>query len=62
MKLASHTTQSHGRSIISGVNIRALVSHAKVAEAAVAPMPHEIKGQGLYAFVTLKDGIQESVV
>jgi len=35
----------------------ALVSHAKVAEAAVAPMPHEIKGQGLYAFVTLKDGV-----
>jgi len=33
------------------------VSHPKVAEAAVAPMPHEIKGQGLYAFVTLKDGI-----
>jgi len=31
----------------------ALVSHAKVAEAAVAPMPHEIKGQGLYAYVTL---------
>jgi len=23
-------------------------------------MPHDIKGQGLYAFVTLKDGIQES--
>jgi acetyl-CoA synthetase len=38
----------------------ALVSHAKVAEAAVAPMPHDIKGQGLYAFVTLKDGVQES--
>jgi len=35
----------------------ALVSHPKVAEAAVAPMPHEIKGQGLYAFVTLKDDI-----
>jgi len=35
----------------------ALVSHEKVSEAAVAPMPHEIKGQGLYAFVTLKDGI-----
>jgi acetyl-CoA synthetase len=35
----------------------ALVSHVKVAEAAVAPMPHEIKGQGLYAFITLKDGI-----
>ena len=38
----------------------ALVSHAKVAEAAVAPMPHEIKGQGLYAFVTLRDGVAES--
>jgi acetyl-CoA synthetase len=38
----------------------ALVSHAKVAEAAVTPMPHEIKGQGLYAFVTLNDGVPES--
>ena len=38
----------------------ALVSHPKVAEAAVTPMPHEIKGQALYAFVTLKDGIHES--
>jgi acetyl-CoA synthetase len=38
----------------------ALVSHEKVAEAAVTPVPHEIKGQGLYAFVTLKEGIQES--
>jgi len=38
----------------------ALVSHAKVAEAAVAPMPHDIKGQGLYAFVTLRDGVAES--
>jgi len=38
----------------------ALVSHPKVAEAAVAPMPHDIKGQALYAFVTLKDGIFES--
>jgi len=36
----------------------ALVSHAKVAEAAVAPMPHDIKGQALYAFVTLVDGVQ----
>ncbi|MBL7224308.1 MAG: acetate--CoA ligase, partial [Candidatus Brocadiae bacterium] len=35
----------------------ALVSHSKVAEAAVAPMPHDIKGQGLYAFVTLIDGV-----
>jgi acetyl-CoA synthetase len=38
----------------------ALVSHAKVAEAAVAPMPHEIKGQGLYAFITLKEGVAPS--
>ncbi|MGD1041809.1 MAG: acetate--CoA ligase [Sedimentisphaerales bacterium] len=38
----------------------ALVSHEKVAEAAVTPIPHDIKGQGLYAFVTLKEGIPES--
>jgi acetyl-CoA synthetase len=38
----------------------ALVSHDKVAEAAVTPVPHEVKGQGLYAFVTLKEGIVES--
>ncbi len=38
----------------------ALVSHAKVAEAAVAPMPHDIKGQGLYAFVTLKEEVSPS--
>ena len=31
----------------------ALVSHPKVAEAAVVGMPHEIKGQGIYAYVTL---------
>jgi acetyl-CoA synthetase len=36
----------------------ALVSHEKVAEAAVAPMPHDIKGQALYAYVTLKDGVE----
>jgi acetyl-CoA synthetase len=36
----------------------ALVSHVSVAEAAVAPMPHEIKGQGLYAYVTLVDGVE----
>ncbi len=34
----------------------ALVSHTSVAEAAVVGMPHEIKGQGLAAFVTLKTG------
>jgi acetyl-CoA synthetase len=38
----------------------AFVSHAKVAEAAVVPMPHDIKGQALYAFVTLNEGIMES--
>ncbi|MGQ9676515.1 MAG: acetate--CoA ligase [Chloroflexota bacterium] len=38
----------------------ALVSHPLVAEAAVAPMPHEIKGQGLYAFVTLVAGAEKS--
>jgi len=31
----------------------ALVAHAKVAEAAVVGYPHEIKGQGIYAYVTL---------
>jgi acetyl-CoA synthetase len=34
----------------------ALVSHPKVAEAAVVGYPHEIKGQGIYAYVTLKAG------
>jgi acetyl-CoA synthetase len=38
----------------------ALVSHNKVAEAAVTPVPHEIKGQGLYAYVTLVEGVEES--
>ena len=38
----------------------ALVSHSSVAEAAVAPMPHEIKGQGLYAYVTLVEGVEPS--
>jgi len=37
----------------------ALVSHTSVAEAAVVAMPHEIKGQGLYAYVILK-GDQEA--
>ena len=38
----------------------ALVSHPKVAEAAVAPMPHDIKGQALYAYVTLVEGVEPS--
>ncbi len=36
----------------------ALVSHPTVAEAAVIGIPHEVKGQGIYAFVTLKSGIK----
>ncbi len=34
----------------------ALVGHPKVAEAAVVGFPHDIKGQGIYAYVTLKTG------
>ena len=36
----------------------ALVSHESVAEAAVVGFPHDIKGQGIYAYVTLKTGIE----
>jgi acetyl-CoA synthetase len=38
----------------------ALVAHHSVAEAAVVGYPHEIKGQGIYAYVTLKAGIGSS--
>jgi acetyl-CoA synthetase len=38
----------------------ALVGHKNVAEAAVVGYPHDIKGQGIYAYVTLKAGIQAS--
>jgi acetyl-CoA synthetase len=38
----------------------ALVLHEKVAEAAVVGMPHDIKGQGIYAYVTLNVGEVES--
>jgi acetyl-CoA synthetase len=37
-----------------------LVAHAKVAEAAVVGYPHAIKGQGIYAFVTLMIGVEQS--
>ncbi|MCT8002954.1 acetate--CoA ligase [Sphingomonas sanguinis] len=37
----------------------ALVAHVKVAEAAVVGMPHDVKGQGIYAFVTLNAGVEE---
>ena len=36
----------------------ALVAHPKVAESAVVGYPHEIKGQGIYAYVTLVEGVQ----
>jgi acetyl-CoA synthetase len=36
----------------------ALVVHKMVAEAAVVGFPHDIKGQGIYAYVTLKTGVQ----
>ena len=36
----------------------ALVEHSLVAEAAVVGYPHDIKGQGIYAFVTLMQGIE----
>jgi acetyl-CoA synthetase len=38
----------------------ALVANQKVAEAAVVGYPHDIKGQGIYAYVTLKLGIEPS--
>ena len=38
----------------------ALVLHPAVAEAAVVGFPHDIKGQGIYAYVTLMIGVEES--
>ena len=38
----------------------ALVLHNKVAEAAVVGFPHEIKGQGIYAYVTLMAGVESN--
>ena len=52
--------------IVSGHNLgtaeieSALVLHEKVAEAAVVGYPHDIKGNGLYAFVTLMVGVEAS--
>jgi acetyl-CoA synthetase len=36
----------------------ALVSHEAVVESAVVGFPHDIKGQGIYAFVILKEGFE----
>ena len=38
----------------------AMVAHPKVAEAAVVGMPHDIKGQGIYVYVTLNSGEEPS--
>lgn len=38
----------------------ALVLHEHVAEAAVVGYPHDIKGQGIYAYVTLNSGVESS--
>jgi acetyl-CoA synthetase len=38
----------------------ALVAHPQVAEAAVVGFPHDIKGQGIYAYVTLNSGVPKS--
>jgi acetyl-CoA synthetase len=38
----------------------ALVSHEAVAEAAVVGYPHDVKGEGIYVYVTLKEGVQPS--
>lgn len=37
-----------------------LVSHPQIAEAAVVPVPDEVKGQAIYAFVTVKKGVRKS--
>jgi acetyl-CoA synthetase len=52
--------------IVSGHNLgtaeleSALVLHEAVAEAAIVGFPHEIKGQGIYAYVTLVNGVKPS--
>jgi acetyl-CoA synthetase len=52
--------------IVSGHNLgtaeieSALVLHDAVAEAAVVGYPHEVKGQGIYAYVTVIDGMEPS--
>jgi len=38
----------------------AIGAHSSVAEAAVVGFPHDIKGQGIYAYVTLMAGIEEN--
>ena len=39
---------------------RALTSYAEVAESAVVGFPHDLKGQGIYAYVTLNSGVEKA--
>merc|ERR550532_2427721 len=45
---------AHSASLIE----HALVGHGSVAESAVAGFPHEVKGSGLFCYVTLKEGVE----
>ena len=57
---AASTTSSTSPAIASAPpkSKSALVAHPKVSEAAVVGYPHDIKGQGIYAYVTLMTGVQ----
>jgi acetyl-CoA synthetase len=53
----TRTAQVSGHRIGTAEVESALVAHASVSEAAVVPLDHPIKGQAIYAFVTLMDGV-----
>ena len=48
------------RALMNAAVRGALVAHPAVAEAAVVGYPHDVKGQGIYAYVTLKAGLEPS--
>ena len=39
----------------------ALMEHEAIAEAAVVGFPHEVKGEGVYAYITLKEGYKDRI-
>ena len=39
----------------------AITEHQAIAEAAVVGFPHEVKGEGVYAFITLKEGYKDKL-
>ena len=39
----------------------AITEHPAIAEAAVVGFPHEVKGEGVYAFITLKEGYKDKL-